>query len=49
MHAKYTDPFDEQIGELVQTDYRRYGINVLVYYQWEKDIIIDETEENENV
>ena len=48
MHAKYTDPFDEQIGELVQTDYRRYGINVLVYYQWEKDIIKDETEENEN-
>lgn len=47
MHAKYTDPFDEQIGELVQTDYRRYGINVLVYYQWKKDII-DDTEEIEN-
>ena len=48
IHAKYTDSFDNQIGKLVQTDYRRYGINVLVFYQWEKNIIEDNMGVNEN-
>lgn len=48
IHAKYTDSFDNQIGKLVQTDYRRYGINVLVFYQWEKDIAENNMGGNEN-
>lgn len=48
IHAKYTDSFDEQIGKLVQTDYRRYGINVLVFYQWKKNITEDDMGGNKN-
>lgn len=48
IHAKYTDSFDAQIGKLAQTDYRRYGINVLVFYQWEKNITKDDVGENKN-